>query len=90
MSKLGYGRIEELHVLRGEPDFDPPPRVYRDIRLGGESRPRYEPKSSSHELKSVVRDLFLELDQIDDGLVEWIEVRDGLPARIRIRDSSTE
>ena len=40
MQRLNFGRIEDLHVLNGEPLFDPPPRVFRDVRPGRDNGPR--------------------------------------------------
>ena len=81
MQDLQFGRIESLNVARGEPVFDPYPRVVREVKLGM----RDGVKATSQEdflLKAEVRELFVELAAIGDGVIDRIEVRHGLPFRL--------
>ena len=40
MQQLCFGRIENLTVRRGEPIFDPPPKVSREVKLGSDNDPQ--------------------------------------------------
>ena len=42
MQALNFGRIEQLSVAGGEPAFDPPPKVSRELRFGAENGARPE------------------------------------------------
>lgn len=83
---LQFGRIENLRVLNGEPLLDPPPDFVREVKLGRESWPPVQPRTSDYALKSAVEDLFRELDRIGTGVVDCIEVRHGLPVRVVTKD----
>lgn len=82
MQRLNFGRIEDLHVLNGEPQFDPPPRVIREVRFARENGPRPEVAKSDFALKAKVIDLFAQLEAVGDGVINRIEVQDGLPFRM--------
>ena len=80
--RLNFGRVESLTLLDGEPLHDPPPRVVREIKLGGENGPRPELGAGDFHLKSQVIELFEYFDQLGDGTIEAIEVKHGLPFRM--------
>ena len=82
MQRLNFGRIEDLHVRNGEPQFTPPPRVYRDIKPGRANGPRPEAAKADFELKAEVIDLFVHLEAVGNGVIERIEVQHGLPFRM--------
>ena len=84
MQALNFGRIEELKIRRGEPIFDPSPRVVRQIKFGGDNGPRPELQHSDFALKSQVVELFDHLARIGDGTVETLEVQHGLPFKLTI------
>jgi len=86
MQRINYGRIKDLHVLNGEPLFDPPPRITREIKFGGENSPRPESAKSDFELKQSVKELFLHLEQFGDGVITRIEIQRGLPFRMTIEE----
>jgi hypothetical protein len=88
MQRLNFGTIEGLRIRAGEPVFDPPPRLIRDIKLGGENGPRPELSRPDFALKNQVAELFEHLSHIDDGSVALIEVKHGLPFRLVIEDPS--
>ena len=85
MQRLGFGSIEELYVLDGDPVMDPPPRIVRDIKLGGENGPRPELEVDDFALKKKVIEFFKELDELQNGTVDRIEIRHGLPFRMSIK-----
>lgn len=86
MQRINYGRIEGLPVRRGEPVMDPPPRIVREIKFGGENGPRPEMAMADFALKSQVRDLLAQLEALGDGMVACIEVQRGLPFRMTVEE----
>jgi hypothetical protein len=88
MQGLNFGRIERLAVRRGEPVFDPAPRIIQDIKIGGENGPRPELAHDDFTLRSQVAELFEHLTRLGDGSVEIVEVKHGLPFRLVIEHSA--
>ena len=84
MQDINFGRIEGLQVREGEPVFDPPPRVIREIKFGGDNFPRPEIASGDFTLKSKVLELFTYLDGFCNGTVETIEIKHGLPFNMKV------
>lgn len=74
-----FGRIENMPVRAGVPVFDSDMRVVRVARLGSESDGTRAVASKESELKKQVRELFEELDRLQDGTVIRLEFRHGLP-----------
>ena len=74
IEQLRFGRIENLIVRGGEPTFDPPPRVSRDIKFGPDHVLNPE-RAGDFPLKSHFNELFEELERIGDGSVAMLEVR---------------
>jgi len=73
-----YGRIERMPVRAGEPILNSDLRVVRVARLGGGSDPAKVTRTDVLELKRQVRDLFDELERLQDGTVTRLEFRHGL------------
>lgn len=86
MTRLKFGRIEELEIRNGVPVFDPAPRVVRDIKLGGDATVYPNLSSKDFELKPQVLDLLAHLTALGDGRVECLEVKNGLPFRLVVRE----
>ena len=86
MQQLNFGRIEGLVVRDGEPAFDPPPRVVREVKFGGENGPRPEVAKADFTLKAQVRELLAQLDAMGDGVVRCIEVKHGLPFKMTVEE----
>ena len=84
MQELNFGRIEQLTFINGDPVFDPPPRVVRQIKFGGENGPRREKAMSDFNLKSEMIELFDELIRLGSGTVECLEIKHGLPFRMNL------
>lgn len=84
MQRINYGRIEGLVVGRGEPVLDPPPRIVREIKFGGENGPRPEVGKTDFAIKAQVRDLFAQLESLGDGVIPCIEIQRGLPFRMTV------
>lgn len=89
MQRIDFGRIEGLVVREGEPVLDPPPRMMREIKFGGEEGlRRREPRSDDFALKAQVVEFFEFLDHLGSGTVERLEVKHGLPFRVNVEDTA--
>lgn len=86
MQKINWGRIEGLRVVQGEPVFSPEPRVVRDHKLGVDEYPRSERRLRDFLVKSQLSDLFVQFERLGDGVIERLEVRNGLPFRMRVEE----
>lgn len=84
MREIRYGRIEGLLVQRGEPVFEPPPRVIRAVKLAGGDEPAIGEEAGDGALKAQVHRLLRQLDAMGSGRIECLEVQGGLPFRLTI------
>jgi len=88
MQELNFGQVQDLVVRDGEPVFDPPPRVVREVKFGGENGPRPESAKGDFALKVQVRELLAQLEALGDGVVECIEVKHGLPFKMTVEEDA--
>lgn len=88
MQRINFGRIENLAIAGGQPVLAPPPRIVREIKLGGENGPRPEAAIDDFALKSQVVELFRTLDDRRDGVIDVLEIKHGLPFRLVIREDA--
>ncbi|MBN2561931.1 MAG: hypothetical protein JXQ75_13485 [Phycisphaerae bacterium] len=86
MQRINFGRIFDLEVRDGQPVMDPPPRVIREIKFGGDNGPRPEVAKPDFTLKAQVRDLFAQLEALGDGVIPCIEIQRGLPFRMTVEE----
>jgi hypothetical protein len=84
MRQINFGRIEDLLVCNGAPVFNPPPRVIRKLKVGGDNAPRSEYGFDDFLLKHQTEELLAVMEQMGDGEVLVIEVRHGLPFLIEV------
>ena len=84
MQRINFGRIEGLRVRGGQPVFDPPPRVVREVKFGGENGPRAELRATDFALKAQVVELVRGLADLGDGTVDVLEVKHGVPFRMMV------
>jgi hypothetical protein len=84
MQYLNFGRIEALRVIRGEPVFEPPPRIIQKLKLGGENGPRPEASLPDFWLKQQTVEMLRAIAELADGVVSVIEVKHGLPYAVEI------
>ena len=82
-----FGRVEDLRVRGGQPQFVPPPRVTRTRKIAGERAPESAPPAGDAPLRREWVDLLAELDALDDGVVGRIEVAHGVPLFIEVVDA---
>jgi hypothetical protein len=73
---LSFGRIEQLSIRNGLPNFDRAPRIVEEIRLGSE--PEHRPDNGEADMKKEFQALFNHLERLGDGVVD-IEVRHAVP-----------
>lgn len=88
MQGLNFGRVEGLIVRDGEPVFDPPPRVLREVKLCAENGPRPEVGKEEFALKAQVRGLFAQIEVMGDGVIPCLEVKHGLPFKMTIEEDA--
>jgi len=86
MQRINFGHIEGLVVRGGEPVFDPPPRVIRTWKSGGDNGPRPQARSVDFGLKREVVEFFEHIERIGDGVVRCVEIRHGLPVQAEIEE----
>lgn len=86
ISELSHGRVRGLRTRRGVPCFAVPPEVERSIKLAGTSDPPVPRDKGDFELKGPFVRLLEVLRRVGDGVIDEIDVRDGLPVTVRIRE----
>ena len=86
MQRVNFGRIEGLAVRDGEPAFDPPPRVVRKLKIGGDNGSRQEMSSTDFALRREVVELIEHLGRLSTGTVRCIEVKYGLPFLVEVEE----
>jgi len=90
MQRINFGKIEQLRIAAGEPEFTPAPRVVCDIKLGAENGVRPELSLEDFALRASVVELLAQLDMVGTGTISTIEVRYGLPVRLLLERSPEE
>ena len=84
MQELGFGRIEALSVRAGDPVLDPPPRIVREVKFGGQNGPRAERELDDFTLRSQVVELHEEFDRLETGVIDVLTVKHGLPFNMQV------
>jgi len=79
---INVGAIEGLKVENGEPVFDPPPMVLKDVKLDSDEGPRPELGLGDFVLSDEVIRLMSRLVEIGCGTLRRVEVRAGIPRRV--------
>ena len=73
-----------MHVRNAEPIWDPAPTILSEVKLDIEETPRPERDLADFKLSSAIRRLMRQLDHIQEGKIEKIEVREGIPRRLML------
>ena len=81
---VDYGQITGLHIRDREPVFSPPPVVLLDVKLDADCGPRQESQLDDFALREEVCRLLQRIDRIENGRLDRIEVRAGIPRRVLI------
>ncbi len=87
---INFGRIEELEIRNGEPEFNPPPRIFVELKLDAADGSRPESRLNRFPLRSQVERFFDQISRLKDGAVEVIEIRHGLPFRMVVEAMPAE
>lgn len=88
MQHMNFGRVERLLVRDGQPVLDPPPRQFLEIKIGGENGPRPEIVAGDFLLKQQVVELFDYLDKLQNGVIDVLEIKHGLPFRMTVTEEA--
>lgn len=88
--RVDYGQILDVLVIGREPMFNQAPTLMLDIRLDSEAGSRPELDLADFDLCEEVCRLLDCLDKMENGRIQRIEVRAGIPRRILIEASVTE
>lgn len=86
MQDINFGRIEGLVIRDGEPVLEPPPTLVHEIKFAGENGPRCERGVPDFSLKQQVVELFAFFDELQDGVIDVLEIKHGLPFRMSVRE----
>jgi len=86
LQQINFGRLETLAIRNGEPVLDPMPRKVLEIKFAGENGPRPELKVDDFLLKRQAVELFEFFDQLQDGVIDVLEVKHGLPFRMIVTE----
>ena len=79
--EMNFGQISGLVVRDGDPVLDPPPVVLVEVKLDSheESSPQAGPPD--FELGNETLRLMARLNEVQNGTIERLEVRHGVPTR---------
>ena len=86
MQEVNYGRIEQLAIRDGEPVFDPPPRMVRQVVFGKANGANPRRATNSFALKKKVVELFEVFDRERSFLILELVIDNGLPVRMAVAD----
>src|SRR5262249_43452283 len=82
---INHGQVRYFNVLGGDPVFGPETVILLDLKLNDDDGCRPEIGLVDFNLSTEVCQLMRRLDELQDGQVESIDVRAGLPRRIVLR-----
>ncbi|MCE5322413.1 hypothetical protein LLG46_03740 [bacterium] len=86
MQEIHYGKVEDLVISDGEPVMGLPVKVLRDVKLSGESSRKPILADCDNLDKPQVVEMLRQFRRLGDGVVQLVEIHDGLPFRIHIVD----
>ena len=89
LHELRFGRVANLRVLDGEPQWIPAPTVIQTIKLPLEAEAG-DLIGSDHVLKTGWVDLFRCFDRRQNAVVSRLECRFGLPCLVEITTCGTD
>jgi len=83
--QIGFGKIVNFVVRDGDPVMLAKTEILIDVKLDADENPRTEFDLKDFELSAPVTRLFSRFDAIQDGIVDHLEVRAGIPRRIVLK-----
>jgi hypothetical protein len=86
--QINFGAIEDLVVRDGQPIFDPPPLIIRDVKFssGAANGPRREHDLAEFVLKDEHRRLQAAITACGTGVIRRLDIQAGLPFRMQIAE----
>ncbi|MDD5728836.1 MAG: hypothetical protein PHV59_09750 [Victivallales bacterium] len=87
MRQVGYGRINNLTVEKGDPVISPESSIERDLKLDAEDI-RIK-TADDFQLKKKAIKFFDQLMKIKNGFIRKVEIRGGLPIQIQTIEKIT-
>ncbi len=86
MQEVHYGKIEDLVISNGEPVMGLTVRVLRDVKLSGECSKKPIIQDRDYLDKPQIVEMLRQFRRLGDGVVQLVEIHDGLPFRIHIAE----
>lgn len=84
MQEVHYGKVEDIVISGGEPVMGLPVKVMRDVKLSGECSKRPILADRDYLDKPQVAEMLRQFKRLGDGIVQLVDIHDGLPFRIHI------
>lgn len=84
MQEIHYGRIEGLVIRGGEPVIEQNTKVLKDIKLDLRANRRPIIVDRDYQDKAQVMEMLRQFHRLGDGVVQTLEVHNGLPFRMQI------
>lgn len=85
--KLNFGRIELIPVRDGQPILDPTPATAKEVKFASDNDPREDLRRTEFLQKRQIQDFCHQLDQLQNGVIEFLEVKHGIPFKMIVRSS---
>jgi hypothetical protein len=89
MQSIRHGRLKNLVIRDGEPAFDPAPTAVRLVKLGRPNTPHPAAAETDFPLRREVLDLVAHVRGVKDGVIERLEVQDGIPKWAEVAEPVT-
>ena len=83
---ISFGRLESLFIRNGDPVLDPKPRRVRQVKFGCDCVPVTAELPQDYLLKRQVVELLNILDTMQHGVIDVLEIQNGLPFRMTITE----
>lgn len=94
LQSIQTGRIRHLSIRQGQPSLEAPMTVVRVLRLRPDLTATRSPTaladpSTDFLLRAEVVEMFRQTRAVTDGMIERLEVVDGLPTLIELAEPAT-
>jgi hypothetical protein len=86
MQRINFGRIERMTIADGQPVLSSIGKAVSTHKLKGENGPRPELSAADFLLKQEIVELFGFLDDLQNGEIDLIEIKHGLPFLIEVTE----
>ena len=88
LQQVNFGQIRHLQVNAGEPVFARKTAVIRHVKLGADNGPHPKLAMDQFVLHPKVVELLAELDRLQNGWIDRIEVCHGIPLDLFVREAA--